>query len=49
LLPACRAADPPNNETISEQKKDSKAMHPVSSGYVDVNGIKLYHEIYGNT
>src|SRR5436309_7455395 len=20
---------------------------PVSSGYVDVNGIKLYHEIYG--
>src|SRR3954465_11789338 len=22
-------------------------MEPVSSGYADVNGIKLYHEIYG--
>ena len=22
-------------------------MAPVSSGYADVNGIKLYHEIYG--
>ena len=22
-------------------------LAPVSSGYTDVNGIKLYHEIYG--
>jgi hypothetical protein len=22
-------------------------MNPTTSGYVDVNGIKLYHEIYG--
>jgi hypothetical protein len=22
-------------------------LPPVSSGYADVNGIKLYHEIYG--
>jgi hypothetical protein len=22
-------------------------MKPMSSGYADVNGIKLYHEIYG--
>ena len=22
-------------------------MKPVSSGYTDVNGIRLYHEIYG--
>ena len=22
-------------------------MNPTSSGYVDVNGIKLYHEIHG--
>jgi pimeloyl-ACP methyl ester carboxylesterase len=22
-------------------------MKPTSSGYADVNGIKLYHEIYG--
>ena len=22
-------------------------MKPVSSGYADVNGIMLYHEIYG--
>ena len=22
-------------------------MQPVSSGYADVNGINLYHEIYG--
>jgi hypothetical protein len=22
-------------------------LAPVSSGYADVNGIKLYHEIYG--
>jgi pimeloyl-ACP methyl ester carboxylesterase len=22
-------------------------MNPTSSGYADVNGIKLYHEIYG--
>jgi pimeloyl-ACP methyl ester carboxylesterase len=22
-------------------------MNPVHSGYADVNGIKLYHEIYG--
>ena len=24
-----------------------REMKPVSSGYADVNGIKLYHEIYG--
>jgi pimeloyl-ACP methyl ester carboxylesterase len=47
LLFACRAADPSKNATTPEQKGDSKAMRPVSSGYVDVNGIKLYHEIYG--
>src|SRR5438552_17833354 len=23
-------------------------MKPMSSGYADVNGIKLYHEIYGS-
>jgi pimeloyl-ACP methyl ester carboxylesterase len=44
---ACRAADPSKNTMTPEQKGDSKAMRPVSSGYVDVNGIKLYHEIYG--
>jgi hypothetical protein len=22
-------------------------MNPTKSGYADVNGIKLYHEIYG--
>jgi pimeloyl-ACP methyl ester carboxylesterase len=47
LLLACRATDPSKNATNPEQKGDSKAMQPVSSGYVDVNGIKLYHEIYG--
>ena len=47
LLPACRAADSAKNEMIQEQKGDSKAMQPVSSGYVDVNGINIYHEIYG--
>jgi pimeloyl-ACP methyl ester carboxylesterase len=47
LLFACRAADPSKNAKPAEQKGDSKAMQPVSSGYVDVNGIKLYHEIYG--
>jgi pimeloyl-ACP methyl ester carboxylesterase len=26
---------------------DATAMRPVSSGYADVNGIRLYHEIYG--
>jgi hypothetical protein len=43
LLFAYRAADPPKNTTTPEQKGDSKAMQPVSSGYVDVTGIKLYH------
>jgi pimeloyl-ACP methyl ester carboxylesterase len=47
LITACRAADPPKSESPPEQKGDSKAMQPVSSGYVEVNGIKLYHEIYG--
>ncbi len=44
---ACMAAEPSKYATTPEQKGDSKAMRPVSSGYVDVNGIKLYHEIYG--
>ena len=48
LLPACRAGDSAKNEMIQEQKGDSKAMQPVSSGYVDVNGVKIYHEIYGS-
>ena len=26
---------------------DVTAMPPVSFGYADVNGIRLYHEIYG--
>ena len=47
LLPACTAADSAKNEMIQKQKGDSKAMQPVSSGYVDVNGIKIYHEVYG--
>jgi hypothetical protein len=36
---ACRAAEPSKNATTPEQKGDSKAIQPVSSGYVDVNGI----------
>jgi pimeloyl-ACP methyl ester carboxylesterase len=47
LLPACRASDSAKNEMIQEQKGDSKAMQPVSTGYIDVNGINIYHEIYG--
>jgi hypothetical protein len=47
LLSSCRAVDPPKTETHPEQKGDAKAMQPVSSGYVEVNGIKLYHEVYG--
>lgn len=47
VLSACRATDPPQTETVQQQKGDSKAIQPVSSGYVEVNGIKLYREIYG--
>ena len=47
LLPACRVVDSAKNEMIQEQKGDLKVRQPVSSGYVDVNGIKIYHEIYG--
>jgi hypothetical protein len=44
---ACGTGDPSKNATVPQQKGDSKTMQPVSSGYVDVKGIKLYHEIYG--
>jgi pimeloyl-ACP methyl ester carboxylesterase len=47
LLHACTAADSAKKMMIQEQKGDAKAMRPVSSGYIDVNGIKIYHEVYG--
>ncbi len=39
-------ADGPAEGTIG-QTEDAPAMRPVASGYAEVNGIGLYHEIYG--
>ena len=31
----------------ARRKRKPAALTPSKSGYADVNGIKLYHEIYG--
>jgi hypothetical protein len=47
-LAACAAA-PKTKIAVSEAVTPAGEveMKPVSSGHADVNGIKLYHEIYG--
>jgi hypothetical protein len=48
LLAACAPA--PKTKTAASEAVTPAGeveMKPVSSGYADVNGIKLYHEIYG--
>ena len=41
-----------NEQNISAASKDTvvsqKKMQPAESGYADVNGLKLYYEVYGN-
>ncbi len=39
--------DGPPEGTSLEQEGDATAMRPIASGYAGVNGIRLYHEIYG--
>jgi pimeloyl-ACP methyl ester carboxylesterase len=49
LLVACSPA--PERKSAAPETATSAAeavMKPASSGYADVNGIKLYHEIYGS-
>jgi hypothetical protein len=32
---------------VTTETSGRTPLAPVSSGYADVNGIKLYHEVYG--
>ena len=36
----------PAHQTVDANRGEAE-MKPTKSGYADVNGIKLYHEIYG--
>src|SRR5260221_1182366 len=38
---------PPATPHATTETSGRTPLAPVSSGYADVNGIKLYHEIYG--
>ena len=39
-----------DGQSASTEKKDtlaSQSMKPVDSGYAEVNGLKMYYEVYG--
>src|SRR5688572_10768636 len=38
----------PANPTDSKDTVISKNIKPAESGYADVNGLKMYYEVYGN-
>jgi pimeloyl-ACP methyl ester carboxylesterase len=47
---ACVRAAPTEQPTMPQATTETSArapLKPLSAGYADVNGIKLYHEIYG--
>jgi pimeloyl-ACP methyl ester carboxylesterase len=49
LLVSCRPAAPkePAMPQATNETSAPRPLTPASSGYADVNGIQLYHEIYG--
>src|SRR5688572_18101687 len=49
LLVSCAPSAPKEQPAMQATSETSGPgpLTPVSSGYADVNGIKLYHEIYG--
>lgn len=50
LLVACAPSASKEPSAVSQATTETSApgpLKPVSSGYADVNGIKLYHEVYG--
>ena len=50
LLVSCAPSTPEEQPAAAQATTNTSArtpLAPVFSGYADVNGIKLYHEIYG--
>src|SRR5688572_27290582 len=49
VLMACKPATGDHPTTASVQKDSSKVgmMKPGESGYAEVNGLKMYYEVYG--
>jgi pimeloyl-ACP methyl ester carboxylesterase len=50
LVTACHSGQT-EDQNVSKSLKDttvSKSVKPAESGYADVNGIKMYYEVYGN-
>jgi pimeloyl-ACP methyl ester carboxylesterase len=50
LLISCARSAPDEQPSMPQATAETSApqpLKPVSSGYADVNGIRLYHEIYG--
>lgn len=50
LLVSCSTSAPREQTAMPQATSETSASAPptpVSSGYADVNGIKLYHEVYG--
>jgi pimeloyl-ACP methyl ester carboxylesterase len=50
LLVSCAPSAPKEQPSLSQATTETSspaALAPISSGYADVNGIKLYHEVYG--
>jgi pimeloyl-ACP methyl ester carboxylesterase len=44
-------SDPKEGQTVSTQTKDTLAsqnIKPAETGYADINGLKMYYEVYGN-
>lgn len=47
-LSFCQLAEGQNTSTASKDTTFCKPVQPVESGYADVNGLKLYYEVYGS-
>lgn len=47
MLMGCTPARTTEDSRLRVQSESESAMRPVASGFADVNGIRLYHEIYG--
>ena len=50
LLASCQSHQKENNATsaVSKDTVSRQEMKPDESGYADVNGLKLYYEVYGS-
>ena len=52
VMVSCQSSPPTSNgQNVSTEQKDtvaSQTIKPAETGYADVNGLKMYYEVYGN-